>query len=82
MNIGQDTVERLLYVLLLIVFLAIGVVYLKIAHDDAKKFYILKSNQAQIICIVKGIYDPANYKVVDGKQIPNTAFIDSCVKKN
>lgn len=72
MNVGQSTIEKLLYILLLLIFIGLGVIYAKIAHDDNRKFHVLKSNQDQLICIVKGFRpDQTN---------PN--FIDKCIQNN
>lgn len=74
-KILQSTIERLLYVMLLLLFIVSVAIYIKISRDDSQKFRVLKSNQGQIICIVKGFTDPANYA-------NHGQFIDNCVKAN
>lgn len=75
MKIMQSTIERLLYMLLLLVFISLGLIYVKISKDDTRKFEVLKANQDQLICIVKGFSDPVNFA-------SHGEFIDKCVKDN
>ncbi len=52
-KIVQSTVERLLYIALLIIFLTSIAIYVKISIDDNKKFRVLKANQDQIFCVIE-----------------------------
>lgn len=77
LKILQSTVERLLYILLLFVFLAVGAVYWKLSTDDARKFHILKANQDQIFCVIK-----APPTLATAPRIEQIKFINSCISNN
>lgn len=73
LQILQSTIERLLYIVLLLVFIGQIALYAKITVDDNRKFHILKANQDQILCIVDlGFKKPPVTK----------ADVDACVTNN
>lgn len=73
-RIFQSTIERLMYIVLFLVFIGQIALYIKITVDDNRKFHILKSNQDQILCIVN-----LGFK----KPLPVTrADVDACVANN
>lgn len=77
MQVLQSTIERLLYILLLMMFVAQVATFVKLSADDSRKFKVLKDNQGTLICIVKG---PTSLSTATQSQ--RNAFIDNCVKVN
>jgi hypothetical protein len=73
-RILQSTIERLMYVVLLLVFIGMIIIYIKISYDDDKKFRVLKSNQDQLICIVN----------LGFQKMPpvSRGDVDNCIKNN
>ncbi len=62
MRIGQTTIERMAWWVVVLVLVMNIAIYAKLTIDDNRKFHQLKSNQDTLLCITKGFIDPSNFK--------------------
>ncbi len=76
-RIMQSTVERLLYILLVVLVIGQTTIYVKLYQDDRQRYLTLKSNQSVLICLVKG---PPSLALAS--QAVRNAFVDNCIKEN
>jgi hypothetical protein len=83
-KIGQSTIERLAWLAVFLILIMNIIILAKLTIDDDRKFQVLRSNQNQLLCIIRESTNPV-HTTIDPKTLKFTvdnSYIDRCIKAN